>query len=91
LNATIKDHYFSSASSTPALVFPRLCRLCQHHLSKIDPPQLRNYFERELSQAMSGNGFAFPQRLTLNEQATFIVGYYQQRNFKKTDQTEEEA
>lgn len=91
LNATIKDHYFSSACSTPALVFPRLCRLSQHHLSKISPPPLRNYFERELSQAMSSENFAFPRRLTLSEQARFIVGYYQQRVFRKDDQTEEDA
>jgi CRISPR-associated protein Csd1 len=91
LNATIKDHYFSSACSTPALVFPRLCRLSQHHLSKISPPPLRNYFEREISQAMSSENFAFPRRLTLSEQASFIVGYYQQRVFKKDDQTEEDA
>ncbi len=88
---TIKDHYFSSASSTPALVFPRLSRLSQYHLAKVKSPQLRNYFERELSHAMSSKGFAFPLRLTLNEQASFIVGYYQQRHFKKNEPTEENS
>jgi CRISPR-associated protein Csd1 len=91
LNSTIKDHYFASASSTPALVFPRLCRLSQHHLAKINPVQLRNYFERELSEVMSSDGFSFPRRFTLNEQASFIVGYYQQRNFRKNDQTNDQT
>ncbi|MGF1633211.1 MAG: type I-C CRISPR-associated protein Cas8c/Csd1, partial [Phycisphaerae bacterium] len=36
LNATIKDRYFSAASATPALVFPRLIRLSQHHLAKLE-------------------------------------------------------
>ena len=34
LNRTIKDAYFASASAKPALVFPKLIRLAQNHLSK---------------------------------------------------------
>ncbi|NOZ95847.1 MAG: type I-C CRISPR-associated protein Cas8c/Csd1, partial [Acidobacteria bacterium] len=36
LNATIRDRFYSSASATPAAVFPRLLRTYQHHLSKLD-------------------------------------------------------
>ncbi|QGJ68606.1 CRISPR-associated protein Csd1 [Planctomycetales bacterium 10988] len=35
LTDTIKDRYYSSASATPASVFPRLIRLNQHHLGKL--------------------------------------------------------
>jgi hypothetical protein len=40
---------------------------------------------------MSSEGFAFPRHLALNEQASFIVGYYQQRNFRKDDQTNDKT
>ena len=36
LNATIKDRYFSAASATPGMVFPRLIRLSQHHLGEME-------------------------------------------------------
>jgi CRISPR-associated protein Csd1 len=90
LNATIKDRYFSSASSTPALVFPRLCRLSQHHLAKIEPTKLRNYFEREIGRMMVGE-FIFPRQLSLADQGLFIVGYYQQREFRKAETPSEET
>lgn len=35
LNATIKDKFFSSACSTPYLVFPRLVKLSQSHLGNL--------------------------------------------------------
>lgn len=34
LNRTIKDLYFSSASSTPAVIYPRLLKVGQYHLKK---------------------------------------------------------
>ena len=36
LNASIRDRWFGSASSTPALVFPRLLRLSVHHAAKAE-------------------------------------------------------
>ena len=38
LNRTIKDAYFASASSKPAIVFPKLLRLAQNHLNKTKSP-----------------------------------------------------
>jgi len=77
LNTTIKDRYFSSASATPALVFPRLFRLNQHHLAKLETGS-KIYYERLMAAAMSGP-FDFPQLLSLPEQGRFIIGYFQQR------------
>lgn len=90
LNSTIKDRYFSSASGTPGLVFPRLFRLAQHHLAKIEPVRLRNYFERLMGEAMSPH-FEFPRQLNLAQQGSFVVGYYQQRFSKKESSSEENA
>jgi len=36
INTTIKDRFFSAASTTPANVFPSLVRMAQHHIEKAD-------------------------------------------------------
>jgi CRISPR-associated protein Csd1 len=77
LNSTIKDRYFSSASATPALVFPRLFRLNGHHLAKVEP-RTKIFYERQIGNAMEAP-FSFPRQLTLEQQGRFIIGYFQQR------------
>jgi CRISPR-associated protein Csd1 len=77
LNTTIKDHYFSSASTTPALVFPRLFRLSQHHLAKLETGQ-KIYYDRRLSEVM-GVIDQFPRQLALEDQGKFVIGYFHQR------------
>ena len=77
LNATIKDRYFSAASATPGVVFPRLIRLSQHHLSKMETPQ-KVYYEKQLGEVMNkldrlGNHF------NLESQGLFAIGYFHQR------------
>lgn len=77
LNATIKDRYFSSASATPAVVFPRLIRLNAHHLAKLETPK-KIFYEKQLGEIMSKiDGFA--QHFTLEDQGLFAVGYFHQR------------
>jgi CRISPR-associated protein Csd1 len=75
INATIKDRYFASACATPGAVFPVLLRLAQHHISKSD---YGAHIERRLDPIMSGIE-KFPTHLTLEQQGTFILGYYHQR------------
>lgn len=77
LNATVKDRYFASASTTPALVFPRLFRLNGHHLAKLDPGP--NIFYQQLIGRLMIAPFDFPRQLDLLEQGRFIIGYFQQR------------
>ena len=77
LNKTIKDSYFSSASTTPALVFPRLCRLSQYHLAKLDTG-LRIHRERQLGDVLTNLGI-FPRLLSLEDQGKFVLGYFHQR------------
>ena len=90
LNSTIKDRYFSSASTTPALVFPRLFRLNGHHLAKLETGG-RIFYERQMASAMAGS-FDFPRQLSLIEQGRFIVGYFQQRQhlYTKRDKAPQE-
>src|SRR5690606_16979581 len=49
INDTIKDRYFSAASSTPASVFPRIIRLNQHHLGKLDRGA-KSFHERRIQE-----------------------------------------
>ena len=77
VNKTIKDRYFGAASATPASVFPRLIRLNQHHLGKLEKPS-RIYHER-LIQDIAANIDSFQTHLTLHEQGLFAIGYYHQR------------
>jgi CRISPR-associated protein Csd1 len=91
LNSTIKDRYFTAASVTPALVFPRLFRLNGHHLNKLETGS-KIYYERLIGSAMVAP-FEFPRQLSLLDQGKFITGYFQQRQdlytSKKSKNTEE--
>ncbi len=77
LNTTIKDRYFTSASTTPELIFPRLFRLNQHHLARL-PHGQRIYYERQISEIL-GKLQMFPRLLSLEEQGKFVLGYFHQR------------
>lgn len=86
VNATIRDRYFGAASSTPAIVFPRLIRLSQHHASKSGAGWLEGIKGQIFSRLPPEQ---FPQILSLEDQGLFAVGYYQQREkfFEKRDTT----
>lgn len=77
LNATIKDRYYSSASATPGVVFPRLLRLSQHHLSRLEYGH-KKYFDKQVTEVVNMTS-GFPPHLGLKEQGMFAVGYYHQR------------
>ena len=52
LNRTIKDTYFSAASSRPKLIFPKLLILSQHHMRKLDNP---GYLNDEIGAILDAN------------------------------------
>jgi len=92
INDTIKDRYFGSASATPGSVFPRLIRLSQHHLGKLEKNK-KTYHDRRI-QEISGKLDSFPSHLNLKEQGLFAIGYYHHRQdifTKKTEVTPETA
>lgn len=79
INTTIKDRFFSSASKTPAGVFPRLLHLSQHHLGKIDNPAWKVHTEKLIAEIMDGfQELHFPAHLKLEDQGQFVIGYYHQ-------------
>ena len=81
IGTTINSKYFSSASSTPAVVFPVLLKLAQHHINKSDWGFKTNQSIEEILSEVN----AFPEYLNLDEQGMFMLGYYHQRkaNFQK--------
>lgn len=89
LNATIKDKFFSSACSSPTLVFPRILMLAQNHISKIKKDGKYTY-EIELGELLDKVGPTFPKSLNMEKQGMFILGYYQQRQSFYTKNNKEE-
>lgn len=95
INATIKDRYYGSASSTPLTVFATLIKLSQHHFSKISKikPNRAVYFNRELGEIMNKID-KFPSHLNMEQQGLFAIGYYQKRQdffVKKEDRQPQDA
>lgn len=76
INSTIKDRFFSTASATPASVFPRLIRLSQHHIEKAEYGHVS---DRRISEIME-NIESFPAHMNLQDQGLFAIAYYQQKN-----------
>jgi CRISPR-associated protein Csd1 len=79
LNTSIRDRYYSSASATPASVFPRILRTYQHHLAKLQGGTKvnREKLVQEIVASISSSGF--PTQLNLKAQGLFAIGYYHQR------------
>jgi len=87
LKSTITSKYFSSASTTPAVVFPVLLKLAQHHIAKSDWGFKSNQWIEEVLAGVD----EFPAYLNLEDQGMFMLGYYHQRKafFRKKESSEE--
>ena len=77
---TLKDRYFNSASSTPAVVFPQLLKLANSHMRVLsrDNKGLQIKKEKELECLFEKIHSNFPARLSLEDQGIFMIGYYHQ-------------
>ena len=79
-NTTIRERYYSAASSSPATVFPILMRLKNHHLAKIENKGRVVNLEKLLTEIIGriDGATGFPAHLNIQEQGYFAVGYYHQ-------------
>lgn len=77
LDRTIRDSYFASASSTPAVIFPKLLKIGQYHLKKA---KNADELTRTIKIIINMLGDEFPKQLSLVEQGKFIIGYYHQNS-----------
>ena len=76
LNRTIRDAYYASASTSPAYVFPRLFKLYNHHVAKLEGGRRINR-EKDM-QAITALLGEFPAHLNLEQQGLFALGFYHQ-------------
>lgn len=78
INATIRDKYIGSASTTPARVFPRLMGMAQHHISKAEYGEYDDGLLQSVFRKLD-DGAGFPATLSYSDQGQFFIGYYQQK------------
>ena len=92
INTTIKDKYFTSASATPAMVFPTLVNLMEKHMRKIDKPYIKTYFAKQFCALAKAVTEDYPAHLGLQDRGIFQLGYYhqKQRRYEKKKDTENE-
>jgi CRISPR-associated protein Csd1 len=82
INAPIRQRFFSSASTMPSTAFGRLCKLAQHHLSKIqtEKPGLAVNLDKKLQELFSQiEEHQLPTVFSIEDQASFSIGYYHQK------------
>jgi len=84
-DSTIKDRYYTSASTRPASVFPVLFSLSNHHASKLGNKSI--YLEKLKGEILEPLNGSIPKTFSLEEQGLFALGYYQQKQelFKKKE------
>lgn len=75
VNASLIDRYYASASQTPALVLGQLSRMSNYHIGKLEG--LRMYFSNLRDQVACAIGGTIPAVLLPEQQAYFVLGYYQ--------------
>ncbi|MBT2291457.1 type I-C CRISPR-associated protein Cas8c/Csd1 [Paenibacillus albidus] len=76
LNTTFRERFFSSALTSPQVVFPKLIRLGQEHIYSPEA-KYGQYRDQEVAAILSEIS-VFPAHLNLEEQGLFILGYYHQ-------------
>lgn len=93
INTTIKDKYFSSACTTPAIVFPTLLKLAEKHLHKLDTGA-KIHYSKQMNTLLGLVTSSYPEHLSISDQGVFQLGYYhqtQKRYIKSTEtKTKEE-
>lgn len=83
-NTTIRDAYYSAASTTPQTIFKLLNTLSQAHFSKLRKTKtglavIRDRQIAEIYDKIPGGASGFPVRFSLDDQSIFAAGYYHQR------------
>ena len=91
INRSIRDTYWGAAQANPQRTFPKLIELALKHLKKMrrEAGGRAINLEKMLNDRVARLGIAnpFPPNLRHDEQGTFIVGYYHQRESETTYKT----
>lgn len=75
--STLRNRYFTMASTSPADIFVNLMNLSTHHHEKIDNDGWLLKLEGDIIDMLPSTGF--PAHLSVADQGAFVVGYYHQR------------
>ncbi len=92
-NSSPANRAYAAASTTPALIFPQLCKLARYHLNKVGgglANRLEHGYEAETGEPVEGlkqvvaqlqeaAGGTFPRTLSLEQQGRFAIGFYYER------------
>ena len=79
LNRTIRDRFYASASTTPRRSFATITKLSITHQKKL-PGNVRTYYDKLLQEIADRlDPDRYPNRLSLDDQGIFALGYYHQR------------
>lgn len=92
-NSSPANRSYAAASTTPALIFPQLCKLTRYHLNKIGggwANYLEHGYDAETGEFIEGlkqlvvrlqeaAGRNFPRTLSLEQQGRFAIGFYFER------------
>ena len=84
----VMDRYFTSASATPALIFPTLLNLASKHLRKMGGGK-EVYWSKQVVALTGMITESYPLHHTLYEQGVFQLGYYHQtqKRYEKKEKT----
>ena len=87
---SIRSSYMNAASTTPSTVFSTILKLSNNHYGKLakDKKGLANFFDNQKKEIMAMLQ-EFPATLELNDQGRFFLGYYNQKNYKENNNSEE--
>lgn len=80
VNANVVDKFYGTASTSPGLVFPRLFKSVQQHISKLenDKPGMAFNIKKDL-ELLCSKVDHLPHLLKLDQQGEFALGFYHQR------------
>lgn len=80
VNANVVDKFYGTASTAPGLVFPRLFKSAQQHISKLENEKggMATNIKKDLEDICS-QVKQIPHLLKLDQQGEFALGFYHQR------------
>lgn len=92
LGATVVDRFYGTAGTAPTVVFPRLFKLAQQHLSKLADVRRGQAvnLQKDL-ETITSDLADFPQILSLPQQGQFALGFYHQRSAYRQQAAERKA
>ncbi|MBI4860362.1 MAG: type I-C CRISPR-associated protein Cas8c/Csd1 [Candidatus Riflebacteria bacterium] len=102
-NTSPANRSYAAASTTPALIFPQLCKLARYHLNKIGggwayclehgyPDQGFDGLAALCAKLQNTTEGGFPRTLSLEKQGRFSIGFYYDRcrKWPKTEKGQHE-